>query len=411
MRRQYLPAGAICLVVIIVSLTLAAFTPQNGDEFYHYPLARSFPGTFPVFTDQYTSAYTPLPYLLAGSWMKVAGTSLYSARAFNLIVGILGLLGMLALAKRLAPEHSLLPVVFLAFQPYYLRDCFIFYMGNYGLVAVIWALRFYLDRRTPRNTLLTAAMLGAATLCSQWALTVVAGVIAAEFVHTLGPGWRVARDRAREFFPRVLVVLACQIPTVAVFVGWGGLTHPSFAAHALQVSMPHVTGVLAVLGFVFAFWTLGKLRSIPPRVLVPVLLVSPLFLASLPEVSVYQGATRFTGLAARILAGVSTRLGFEAPVMLIPAAVLGLLALYALCRSPAPEADRLLAIRFGALLLVVAYGVSTILGETHVAFSLPLFFILAWRDRVAPVWTRLVVAQSSVLGLVYVIYFAFFKQA
>lgn len=401
--------AGIAAAVTILSISLAMHAPRIGDEVFHYKTAEAFVHGIPVFSNSYDSAYTPLPYMVAGGWLRVWGGGLLQARILNLLIGLIGIAGMYRLARNFDPTTAVIPAAYLAFQPYYLRDCAVFYMGNYGLVASIWALRYYTDPAHRHRAWSTGALLGIATLCSQWALAVVGAIVAGEFVESFDPSWKLSRHTLRARIGLVAIVTACQLPVACVFAGWHGLTHPRFHEHTLAMSMPHVTGVFAVLGFTFALWFIGRARRLTPFVAVLTLASIPVFALSVPEVSVYQGRELFTGLTVRILAGVTSRIGAPPALLIAPAAFGGLLVLVSVWAGrdrPVPP-----ALYLSVVMLLVAYSVSTILGETHVAFALPLIFLLAWSASPRSRGIRYVLAQSCALGVVYAVYFMLLKSS
>jgi hypothetical protein len=394
----------------LVSLPLIVLGPLRGDEqAYHYPLAVAFSRHFPLFEWDYTSAYTPLPYVVTGLLMKLLGPHLIVARVVNLLVGILGIVGFYRTALLVRPGAALWAAVFVAFAPYYLRDCSVFYVAIWPVVCSVWALLFYLRRRGRRDVLLASVFMGAGSLSGQWAIIIVVAAVASECVSAFDDRWKSTRPRIVAALATVGVILLFQIPVVAVFIGWGGLTPWRFRAHSLEVTPQHLVGALAVIGFTFAWWVVARIGRLRPFQLTAVVALVPLFLLALPEVSVYQGASRFTGLTAQILGRASNALGSETAVLLVPAAMLGVVALWLLLSSP--DAVRWPVLRLATVLSIVTFTAAVQLGESHTRIAIVIAFLLAIAVAPGDRSLKLVVTQSSLLGVLYAVYHAFIKAA
>lgn len=397
----------VAAAMAVICIPLMATTPLIGDERYHFPLVVRFMSGFPVFAPDYSSAYTPLPYIVTGTLLHLTGPSLLAARMVNFIVGVLGAWGFYSLARLVRPGAERWALVFLAFSPYYLRDCSVLYVGNWAVVPTVWALYFYFRRSGGRDMVAAAALFGVATLCGQWALAVAFAALVAELGCAFTPQWRTTPTSLRAAAVRGGLVLLFQAPAAWIFVRWGALTAPRFShAHGVVLAPGHAVGVLSVLGFVFVWWVVRRLGRIPPLRLAMLATLLPLILLGLPVVSQRQGLEQFTGLSARILQFAGARAGFDAPLLLVPAALFGLVLLYLTLRVGSVS-DATIAL--SVALLFVAFSGSQIVGESHLRLLPPLVF-LGVVSREPPDWTlRAVVVQSSLLGIAYAIYHGVFK--
>lgn len=164
-----------------------------------------------------------------------------------------------------------------------------------------------------------------------------------------------------------------------------------------------------MIGFTFAWWVVARIGRLRPFQLTAVVALVPLFLLALPEVSVYQGASRFTGLTAQILGRASNALGSETAVLLVPAAMLGVVALWLLLSSP--DAVRWPVLRLATVLSIVTFTAAVQLGESHTRIAIVIAFLLAIAVAPGDRSLKLVVTQSSLLGVLYAVYHAFIKAA
>lgn len=402
-RSRFFNLATVCVLCAAVSLPLIFTTPLIGDEVYHYPLAERFTHDFELVGQSYSSAYTPLSYIVAGTLMRIVGPHLWFARLLNLVVGILGIIAFHRIAQHLTGRRSTWPALFIACAPYYLRNCSVFYMGNYALVCVLWSFWLLWRGGGRSSTVLTGLLLGAATLCGQWALAVAGTVVLCDLATAVLS--RSDPQKRRAAWWRIASVVLFQMPSAAVFAAWGGFTHPSFYPYKLTLAPTHVTAVLAVFGFTFGLWTLSRFRRTPLSRLSVGLLAIPLGLFALPEVSGYQGPTLFTGLTAQILGAASAAAGFDAPLLLAPAAAIGLVLMVILMDS----ARRHVLLALSALALLVIYASSFTLGETHMMMAVSFVFLLIYAYHECNVWLKLTIVQSAALGIAYAVYHSLVK--
>jgi hypothetical protein len=244
-------------------------------------------------------------------------------------------------------------------------------------------------------------------LCGQWALLVVAAAAISEIGGVFSSSWRTSPQAIRAGGIRIGVLLLFQLPAVWVFLGWGALTAPRFAgAHSLVLTPGHAVGVLAILGFTFSWWAGRRIARVSPLNLAMLAVFLPLLYLGLPVVSQYQGPEQITGLSTRLLSFAGAWIGFDTPILLVPAAFLALVMLKLTLRVDSiSNASICLAI----LLLMVGFSGSAIVGESHIRLLPPLLFIAAVALE-PPDWTlRMLVAQSSALGVAYAVYHAVFK--
>jgi len=410
------PDEKLALVLILgvlagaCALSCLVLPAVHDEATNHFPLAEAFRDGFPVFSDAYPSAYTPFPYLIVGRLLDVLGPHIWVARLYNLLIGLLGVLGFRYLLRRLGVRDRGWALLVFALYPYYLRNCALFFMGNNAVVFAVWGVALCCRPQGHARYALGAVCCGLATLSGQYVLPVVAGLALAEVVGAT-EDWNEERRELGPRLFRILLLAACQVPTLLVFWGWGGFTHPAYEVHGLQLSGAHVTGIFFVLGVAFCCWILPRIRTgglAGLQGLSYSLLTAPLFLICLPVVSVDQGIGIFPGLFSRSVAAVSSRLGWDSPLLMVPFAVLGVMVLVEVLRE---RSAATLGLRLGIPLLLIALGLSTQVGESNVATVVPFVLAVVCVRPISPAWRLAMVGQTAVLGVAYLLYLTFVKFA
>ena len=175
------------LLAIEVCITLYALITMSswGDESaYHAPLAETINWHSIINShSNYSSAYTPLPYLIGNIFYKI-WPSLYMLRLLNWLVVLMSVFIFYKIASRIVPENKWESTLLFTANPYLLRASFIYVMFGYGLLFALIGIYLYFYAEMKYNYLLTNIFFGLAVLSMQWMLVLYPAFLLSELKKT-----------------------------------------------------------------------------------------------------------------------------------------------------------------------------------------------------------------------------------
>ena len=393
----FMVMGAACIFCLVAIF----ITPGFGDEVnYHSPLARNI--SWRQIMDHhsdYSSAYTPLPYLIGSVALKI-WNSLYALRILNYLVFLATICAFHLLAGNYLKDNwQLTFLVFL--NPYLMRSAFVYYMDNWGLLFALLGLYFYLVRNSslPANLFISLAVLS-----QQWMLVLVIAI----WLH----GWISFRERKinlRVFMKGTLSQFFFLAPAILLFVRWQGLTHPNFSSHALSPSFEHLSAVLSHLGFIMLFPVLAAARGFFKAKYLPLLFMAPWFWLSVPRHAPWSDLTHISGFfshgAMKIEHFLRVPYRWVMFIFILP----GLLLILSVTNRIENEKTRVFGYAF--LGLAAALVASVRLTTAHIYLVVP-FLVLFLHEEIGKT-KRLPWLMSMHYLLVcgfYIIYFVFYRS-
>ncbi len=248
----------VSLIFIYISFGLVTYFTANYhyDEILHHSKnvkLFSEKGVEAIVSEEYSSANTPLPYLI-----PALITSLFQfhpeikhLRLFNLITSFILILLLFIYYKPFNSNPLLLFILF--FYPHYLKNTFGFFMGIYGLLFFILTLIFY-QREGEINKFLSGLFLSFAILSQQYYLPIFFFLIFNEIFSN--------KIYKQKIVNITLISISMLFPAFLFFI-WEGFTHINFVEHSIRFSPVYVTAIFASIGFIFAPVVLQKILSLP----------------------------------------------------------------------------------------------------------------------------------------------------
>jgi hypothetical protein len=289
-------------------------------------------------------------------------------------------------------------------NPYFLRASCTFYVTDFGLLFGLSALWVYFRSNTRYRHVAAYALITMATLSMQWLLMLFVGVS----LHELRL-WRTGDLSSRRFATLAVLKLIVAVPVLALILVWRGLTHPNFATHALHPSFEGANIVLAVLGFLFFFYSIDGVRRLGWNHLLGILVLSPLVVLAQPALARVQGPGLFSGFESTFLRLLEQVTSIPYATLLLGLTLSGMvfcgLALK-LPRHGLAEVSLYTAAGLGS-----AYVASELLSSGHVYVMVP-FLLLMLQGELSKKPAILVClnVQWYCAGLGYLFYYTMFKS-
>jgi hypothetical protein len=409
-EQLWLYAVLVFIVFFGLSLSKAGVIADSDEALFHFPNVENFyrHGLAAMFNDKYSAANTPLPYILVAFIAKFFGpglllarivTAVFSLAAFYLSIRILKLLG--------APVYYALGILF---YPYFFNNSFVFYVINFGLFFFLWA--FYLLKKREASAgyfsdFLIGFLLSMAILCQQFYLIVPGAIIIHKLVRLIGnkQEWNFTAVR-RFMLSSFLLTVPLALPA-ALFMKWGGLTHPNFNVHSLSFYPSTLVAILFVTGFYFFLFALQSYKQF--RIadyaiaaffsIVGVVRFAPVF-------SNEQGPGLFTGIAFHVITLSGKAAGFLPLMAMGVLCFTGVLVCIAIVRRCVSPWEKMTA--YAGALLAIGYAVNTQIGERHLLGLLVLMMLLILPGYKKPLITGQLFWMILV-GVAYFFYWNFFK--
>lgn len=225
-------ASLAAVVVFAASLALSARTGMWLDEAQSLAIARMPPGD--LLDALRTDGAPPLYYLLLHGWMAVVGTSELAVRALSAVFAV----GAVALAPlaghRLGGRRvAMTATALFATAPFmhrYATEARMYTLVVLLVLAGFLALQAALEKNTPRNLAVVAAVTGLLLLTHYWSVFLIATVVALLVVRV-----RRARSSKRpEDSIRARRLLAAMATGSLLFLPWA----PSFLFQVRHTGAP-----------------------------------------------------------------------------------------------------------------------------------------------------------------------------
>ena len=398
-EKYWIPGVLIAL--LIFCFVAIFFTQSYGDELvYHFPLAQKI-GVAQILDphSDYSSAYTPLPYLIAHSLLKIV-PSLMAVRILNYIVFLLSLWVFFSLVGRYSGDPWSLTLLY-ALNPYFLLSSIIFYLYNWGPFFALLGLYFYLHKK---RFFLACMFLAFSVLSQQWMLAVVAAVLLNETLCLARRCISLQQSAAR-----AALLITAMAPVILLFWNWGGLVHPNFASHRLQPGFEHLSAVLSHLGFLLFFLVVARTRDFMRRRYVPFLFLLPLLWLAIPAFASNSDPQVITGFLPHAAMKLELYLHVPYRITMFLLSTLGL-GVLALLVQKTDDLDRFV-LAYSSFGLICALVASARLATANIFNLLPLLLLFFGKDIAETRRVKaLMIFQSLVVGIVLLLYFVFLRS-
>lgn len=408
--RQTVIGGTIVFLTFL-GLSLARLGDFALDETgSHYPAMLSYfnGGIQSVFSPTYSTANTPLPYLLTGTVARIAGPSLALARTVTCIVSFLAFLVVLRLlALDDAPPYLSFVVLF---YPYIFLNSFLLYAGNYGLLFTLLALvtlRSSEQRPSYPRDLLAGILMALAVLCQQFYLVIPLALLLSRFAAAYSQGRTPGAALNRKMIISASLLIGPLIVPALLFLAWGGLAHPNYQERWLGIYPSTAVAVLTVTGFYGAPILFQERRRLRRGVVALALIVSAvLTVAFKPAFTDRYEPGAFAGMTHHII-DLTARIHPFIPFLLtLGLTMSGVLVVITLWKTLSRPWHHFLYA--SCMLLAVAYSFVTYIGERHLLGYIVFLFLLMIPHLRRPLLWAYPMGMAA-LGIAYYFWWFFFK--
>lgn len=401
----------IFIVFFVLSLKKASVIADSDEVLFHYPNVVNFyeNGLSAMFNSKYSAANTPLPYILVAFLGKLFTPSLLLARILTCIVSLSTFYFICRIIKLSGVPAYYALVIF--FYPYFFNNSFVFYVINYGLFFVVWALHIVKKNEAAPSYLscfLVGVLLTLAVLCQQFYLVMPVAIIFYYFMLlTKKEAKLIGIVTGRFAISSFLILLPLALP-IALFIKWEGLTHPNFNVHSLSFYPSTLMAILLVTGFYLFIYLLQSYKNLNWKdVLTSIILTVLMALYFPPKFSNEQGPGLFTGIALHIITLTGEIVTILQFFVMGFACFAGILVFIALFKATSLKGwNMLLLLAIG--LLSLGYASNTQIGERHLLGFIILLLLLVLPGFKKPfiAWQLL---WMAFVGIGYFFYWTFFK--
>lgn len=372
MKKQLL------ILIIIAAYTVAAcFALFHGelerDEIkYHYPLVKKFEREFPKFdfTNNYSSASTPVPYIILAAIGQIVPINIYTLRIATIILSILTLTIFYKILSHLGIGNKEEITLLLLFQPYYLTNSSVFYMPIWGMFFGLFSLYIYLKGKTTVHYFTAGLFSALAILSRQYYLFLPAAYFLFCFFSKFSPGINKRDDVSLTHFTALMLP---HILPLAFFIFWGGISSPGFRSYEIALKPMNIVFVIILVGFYFCWSLIDNLKFSRNQLLLIVFI--PLFFLFLPKWSPYYSGQSISGIVMHLSDYAGHLIKFGHVIFLLLFYLLGLLIIILRLTKfhnfTGYDALFLFAIAF--FILIMAVNVMS--GERHFLAGLPFFLL------------------------------------
>jgi len=245
-------ATPFLFMLLLTGLNFRLITDESA---YHIKVVETFAATWPrIDISNYSSASTPLSYLIMTAVGKSFGFEIWKLRLLSVIATFLATNVFHGICKRIGLPNPLLSSFTFLFFPYVFFFGFTIYPTAIALFFGLAALSVYLrDNATSFDLLKGSALAGLAVLSRQSFLIIPAGMA----LHELWEWYRSSfKARWRRLIERLLILAIPIMVFVPFLVIWGGFTSPINRADEggtwfLILNPQQLNYILMVLGFYF----------------------------------------------------------------------------------------------------------------------------------------------------------------
>jgi len=227
-----------------------------GDEApFHMKVIEALANDWPrINLADYSSASTPLSYILLTAFGKVVGFEIWKLRLFSTVATFIASYLFYRLARKLRLPYPMLCAFILVFFPYIFFSGYTIYPASFALFFGVAALDNYLmGDGSLRKMLMGSVFATLAILCSQAYIILPASFLAVEVLGALRRGSMLA---TRWAYSRLIVLAIPILSFVPLVLLWGGFTSPSNRAAAggdwyLELNPQQLNFTLIFVGFYF----------------------------------------------------------------------------------------------------------------------------------------------------------------
>jgi hypothetical protein len=409
-QHLWLYAALVFIVFFGLSLGKAGIIADSDEALFHFPNVENFyqHGLSAMFNDKYSAANTPLPYILVAIIGKIFGPSLLSARIITAIFSLAAFYFSIRILKLIGtPVYYALGILF---YPYFFNNSFVFYVINFGLFFFLWAFYLLKKRETKPgyfSDFFVGFLLSMAILCQQFYLIIPVAIIIHRLVQLISnrQEWSIAAIR-RFMLSSFLLAAPLALPA-ALFIAWGGLTHPNFNVHSLSFYPSTLVAILFVTGFYFFLFTIQNYKQfrIADYAIAAILSIVGVWKFA-PVFSDEQGPGLFTGIAFHVITLTGKVADFLPLMVMGILCFTGVLVCTAMKRRCVSPWEKMTG--YAVALLAIGYAVNTQIGERHLLGLLVLMMLLILPGFKKPliIWQLL---WMTFVGIAYFFYWNFFK--
>jgi hypothetical protein len=370
------------ILIIIAAYSIAAcFALFHGelkrDEIkYHYPLVKKFEREFPDFdfTNNYSSASTPVPYIILAALGKIVPINIYTLRIATIILSILTLIIFYKIVSHLGIGNKEEITLLLLFQPYYLTNSSVFYMPIWGMFFGLFSLYIFLKGKTTAQYFTAGLLSALAILSRQYYLFLPAAYFLFCFFSKFSPG---INKKENITLTHLTALMLPHIVPIAFFIFWGGISSPEFRGHEIAFKPMNIIFAIILVGFYFCWSLIDNFKLSRCQLLLIVFI--PLFFLFLPKWSPYYSGHSISGIVMHLSDYAGHLIPFGHVIFLLFFYLLGLLIitqrLTRFHHFTGYDALFLFAIAFFILIMAV----NMMSGERHFLPGLPFF--LLWLSR------------------------------
>ena len=394
--------GFILFTGVLVLLALYYIPRRSAlsDEYnFHLPLAIQFYHTpvFKVITgEHYTSANTPLPYIVSAVLLKTFGLEpdIYKLRLINLSVYILTItLLFFGYLKR-----DIWMLIIIACNVYLLKSAVMFYMSDWGLLF------FFIFLITTRymNEFPSALNMSILILSGLFA------IMSQQFYMVLPVALLIGTFKINNKqiilapLPYVLVAVCTIILPALLFMQWGGMTHPNFTGYnPVEFAPTNITAVLAIAGFhlsPFILLKIAKERKVYWLCAV-LAIIFGVFLTPQYDHYMYEGA--ISGVTFRFIDNVAMHSMIGVKILTSIFAYMGILTFQEVMAKKEKSLNTTI-IRTAILLFFAVYLFTSHLGERHIIPMICLLYLTLLprviNRKVLYIWA----AAQFIIGVIYI---------
>ena len=394
--KRYTIIAVILIYFLFGFISLQTANIHLDEKESHLPTLNSFfhDGILTtVSTPNYKVANTPLPYIIDTIILKIFSIkpSLYSARLLNMAVSFLTVLILTLLLESKALINFFIPVFF--FYPYFLKPSFAYFMSIYGLFFFLIFIYFSF-RKDKTGFFISGLSLSLAVLCQQFYLIVLVFYFPILFYR------RYKQSELRFIWQELLLFILPFVLPGILFLIWGGLTHPSYAAWGAAFSLKNLTGVLAVLGSCLFPFLIYKIRDTNLKILTLFFVLSFLLVffyfplwVSAPTPG---GISGYTFHVLSIINSYSSLVGFIAKAFLV---FLGISSFYIFYKMISEDKIRLLYIIF--IILAFGFTLNQLPSERHLLPLIVCAYLLVFSGELKPSVLRIWLLLQVITGASY----------
>ena len=394
-------AGCIYLLSISLSLFQGVFIKDEAE--YHYPLVQKFSEEFPKFDleNNYSSASTPLPYIILATLGKIIGLNVYSLRLVTLLVSIGTLYYFYKILTIFNVKNIYQVVLLLLIHPYFIQNSVTLYTPVWGMFFGMTSLYYFLNNKKKYAYLVSGILAALAVLSRQYYLFLPASYISYLFLRNI-------KYREKNLLYALLCISIPQLIYLPVFLVWGGLVHPDFYKHEIGLKADNLVFFFVVIGFYYG-WAVGKSITVINKKLIYIFVIAfILFLLFTPEWYKHHGYSFITGIIMHISAIIDKISGFLSEIFLLFLYFTGIALVYRKIIERDFSNEKEFIIYFGLIFYIIIMIFNVRSGERFYLAGIP-FIILTFKNFISYRINNIIISPYFCLSISYVYYWFYFS--